>query len=507
MIAMAPLARWRCSLGPASSAGAGAHRRRRATELALGVLLLASAWAVPAGAAGSADVRVVQAARQRDVSGVVALIKQHADVNAATADGASALHWAAHWNEPAIVDALIAAGARIDAANEYGATPLWLASVNGSAGVIASLLKAGANPGTPIVSGETPLMSAARSGSVDSVKRLLGAGAAVNAAESARGQTALMWATAERHMAVVQALLDAGAKVDMGSTSGFTALMFAARVGDLEIARLLLERGAAINAQSADGSTPLLVATVRGHVALARFLLDRKADPNASGAGYTPLHWAVGTWETSTTFDYRLTEGEWAALIGIPSRAAKLEMIAALIAAGADVNALTTKTPPRYGFTLFGQQQARIVGASPFFLAAIVADVEVMKLLVAAGAKPLVADADGTTPLMVAAGRCRVDNETHIPESAALEATRLVLDLGADVNGVNNMGEAALHSAALAGLESVVDLLVTRGASVNAKTKAGKTPLAMAQGTVVAMQLVVRPGTIALLRKLGGVSQ
>jgi hypothetical protein len=108
---------------------------------------------------------------------------------------------------------------------------------------------------------------------------------------------------------------------------------------------------------------------------------------------------------------------------------------------------------------------------------------------------------------MVAAGRARVDNETRVPESAALEATRMALDLKLDVNAANKSGETALHAAALAGLDSVVRLLVERGAAVNAKTKAGKTPLATAEGTVVAMQLVVRAGTAKLLKSLGGVNQ
>lgn len=480
---------------------------RLRSSLAAGALALAALVAMPDMAHAASDLRVVTAARQRDRAAVVALLRTKADANAAQADGATALHWAAHWNDVEMADALIRSGARVDAGNEYGATPLWLASLNGSAAMVERLLKAGANAGTPIASGETPLMSAARSGSVDAVTQLLAAGTPVDAKEHARGQTALMWAAAEKHPAVVRALVDKGAGVNVGSTSGFTPVMFAAREGDLESVRLLVERGADVNAAAADGATALLVATVRGHVALAEFLLERSANPNAAAAGYTPLHWAAGTWETSTSFDYRFTDGEWAALVGIPGRQEKLRLMKALLAKGADVNARTTKTPPRYGFTLFGQQQPTLVGVTPFFLAAIVADVEVMKFLVAAGADPAIADSDGTTPLMMAAGRARVDNETRVPESAALEATRLALDLKMDVNAVNKAGETALHSAALAGLDTVVKLLVERGATVNAKTKAGKTPLATAEGTVVAMQLVVRTSTATLLKSLGGVNQ
>ena len=480
--------RFRCSAGAA----------------ALALVMLA---ARPAAGQTASDRRVVTAARLRDRAAVIALVKAKVDVNAAQADGATALHWAAHWNDVEMADALIRAGARVEAGNEYGATPLWLASVNGSAPMVERLLKAGANAGAPIHSGETPLMSAARAGSVEAVARLLVAGTPVDSREQARGQTALMWAAAERHPAVVRALVEKGAGVNLGSRSGFTPLMFAAREGDLESVRVLVERGADVNAAAADGSTPLLVATVRGHATVAEFLLDRSADPNAAAAGYTALHWAAGTWETSTSFDYRFTDGEWAALVGIPVRQDRFRLMKALLAKGADVNARTTRTPPRYGFTLFGQQQATLVGVTPFFLAAIVADVEVMKFLVAAGADPTIADSDGTTPLMVAAGRGRVDNETRVPEAAALEATRVALDLKNDVRATNTAGETALHAAALAGLDSVVKLLVDRGAPVNAKTKAGKTPLATAEGTVVAMQLVVRANTAKLLKSLGGVTQ
>ncbi len=463
--------------------------------------------AVAASAAGTGDDAVIEAARQRDRAAVEALIKRGADVRAAEADGATALHWAAQWGDQAMVDALLRGGAVADAANEYGATPLWLAALNGDAAVIERLVKAGANADAALVSGETPLMTAARSGSVAAVTALLQAGATVDAVEAARGQSALMWAAAEGHADVVRALLDKGAGVDQGSTSGFTSLMFAARKGDLPTARALVERGANVNAVSKDGSSPLLVAVVRGHEELSRFLLGQKANVNASDAGYTALHWVAGTWETSTTFDYRFTDGEWAAMIGIPSRASKLSLLKVLIEAGADVNARTTKSPPRYGFTLFGQQQSALVGATPFFLAALVADVEVMKALVAAGADPILADADGTTPLMVAAGRARVDNESRVTEAEALAAVRLALDLRNDVQATNKLGETALHAAALAGLNSIVELLVERGADVNAKTKAGRTPVNTAEGTVVAMQLVVRPETVALLKKLGGVSQ
>lgn len=448
--------------------------------------------------------RLLDALRNRDTAAVTALLRQKADVNATDPDGSTALHWAAHWNERDLIDQLVRAGAAVNAVNAYGATPLWLASEQGAVASVERLLAAGADAKLATQSGETSLMAAARTGSVPTVQALLKAGAEVDRPERARGQTALMWAAAERQLGVMRALLAAGANVNAASSAGFTPLMFAAREGDLEATKVLIESGGRVNAAAADGATPLIVAAVRGHVPLAEYLLAHGADPNAAGIGYTALHWAAGIWETSTTFDYRFTRGEWAALEGIPSREEKLRLIKALIARGADVNAVTTKAPPRYGFTQFAGQQVPLVGATPFFLAALAADSDVMKMLAAAGADPKLPSKDGNTPLIVAAGRARVEAETRIPEARALEAVRTALDLGIDVNAANTLGETALHAAALGGLDSVVQLLVDRGAAVNVKTKEGKTPLALTLGTVVSMQVVVRPSTTALLRKLGG---
>lgn len=469
----------------------------RAAALVCGLLL-----AVVDAAYAAEDRRLPDAARARDRSAVAALLAKGVDVNSPQPDGATALHWAAHWGDEATIDVLLRAGANANAANDYGATPLWLASARGAAGVVNRLLKAGARPDIALPSGETPLMAAARAGAVDVFPLLLAAGAPIDARETTRGQTALMWAIAERQVEAARTCIERGADVRAGSLGGFTPLMFAAREGDLDTARRLLARGADVNAVSSDGRTALLVAVVRGHVEFAEALLSQGADPRADGAGYTALHWASGRWDTSTVREYRFEGGEWAAMAEVPDRGQKMRLIKALLATGADVNARITKDPPRFGFSLFTNHFGVLKGATPFFLAAVATDTAVMRLLVAAGANPVAAIDSGSTPLIVAAGRTRLEEETLATEQDSLDAVRLALELGGDVNAPNADGETALHAAAGAGLDRVVEYLVAQGAKIDAKMKDGRTPLDIAEGWIVNMMLVKRQSTADLLRRL-----
>ena len=57
-----------------------------------------SVWASPASAA-AADLRLVDAVKRQDRAAVRTLLKQNADVKATQPDGATALHWAAHWDD------------------------------------------------------------------------------------------------------------------------------------------------------------------------------------------------------------------------------------------------------------------------------------------------------------------------------------------------------------------------------------------------------------------------
>ncbi len=513
------------------------HRLMRIASLAAALVL------VCAGIAAARDSKVADAAEERSTSVLTALLKQKADVNAPQGDGATALHWAAHWDDLAMAAALLRAGARSDATNDYGVTPLFLAATNGSPQMVAALLKSGANPNAALATGQTVLMTAARTGNVAAVEALLSAGATVDAKHSAKEQTALMWAIAERHSDVARVLIEHGANVKASTKSGFTPLLFAAREGDLASARLLLAKGVDVNesansdmaqlqpsteggregaysrnTSSFDGATPLLVATVRGHVDLALFLLEQGAHPDGdlAVAGYSPLHWASTTFElTPITYPGVAAPGEWNAMAGIPDRSQKITLIKALLARGANVNARTTKRPLTQASLGAVFTSSPGVGATPLFAAAGSADVEVMRLLLAHGADPSIKSANDETLVMIASA---VDTEisVNLPEAKRLEVVRLGLELGNDIEAQDKGGHRALHLAARGGLHDIITSLVQHGADLNPKTKSRKdarggvipeqTPLALAEGTVYSLFLE-RPLTAELLRKLGARSE
>ena len=467
-----------------------------------GLALLLSAGSV----AGANDGSLIGAVRAQDAEAVEALLQASADVNAPAADGATALHWAAYHDALPLADRLLAAGAEVDAANDYAVTPLSLACDNGSAGMVERLLEAGAAPDAARSTGETPLMTCARTGSTDAVRALLDAGANPSAAETWQGQTALMWAAAEGHTAIVRALVEKGADVHARTAGGFTALLIAARDDEPELARLLLDAGADVNAMAPGGATPLLVAAVRGHTRLAMLLLEQGADPNAGEAGYTPLHWAAGSWHSELTGSLRGIETardeEWRSLNGV--RDGKLELVEALLANGADPDVRLVDHPPQFGFA---SQRFRvsIAGATPFLLAAMDANVAVMDALVAAGADTRLATDEGTTPLMVAAGLGRVPAETRVTEADTLDAVQFVLDLGAEVNATNLVGRSALHGAAHIRSDPAVHLLVDHGATVDVADQRGITPLMIAEGGGHILLPGLGGGSTAdLLRALGG---
>jgi len=442
-----------------------------------GSALTIVALAVLVMGAGADRRSLTEAARSGDKDALQTLLRQGAKVDEAEGDGTTALHWSSYRDDLESADVLILAGASVDATNDLGATPLWAASQNGSAAMVRRLLKAGANPNLALLAGETPLMVAARSGNADVVEQLLAARARSDA-RGPRGQTALMWAVAQKHPEVVKVLLAHGADVQARSDTynevmavsphGLleynrivphghdTALMFAARVGDLESAKLLVAAGADVNDSDAWGVTATVLAAHSGFGELVDFLLGQGADPNLATPGFTALHEAI----------MRRDE----------------KMAKALLAHGADPNApLRTWTPTRRASNDFYFPPA-LVGATPFWLAARVTAPAIMQLLRSRGADPLFVHhaeyvsgesyeqrREVVTALMAALGMGgRI--AAWIPpgraerEAVTLDAVKIAIAAGVDVNAADLDGRTALDAAKSLKYETVIKFLAEHGA-------------------------------------------
>ena len=452
---------------------------------------------------------VADAAEQRNRALVRTLLGGGADVNAAQVDGMTALHWAVYNDDAEMAGALVRSRANVNATNRYGVAPLFLAATNGNAAVVKVLLDAGANANASLPGGETVLMTASRAGNLEAVKALLARGANPNAQER-RQQTALMWAAAEGHAPVVRALVEAGASINARLASGFTPMFFAVREGHIDAVRALLEAGVNVNetlqAQKAvvdrydpvgkgTGTSPLLMAVENGHFELAIALVTAGADPNDQRSGFSPLH-AV-SWVRKPD----ASDGGDPPPIG-SGRMTSLQFVRALVERGANVNARLNKGAPRppESATLLGTE-----GATPFLMATDRADVPLMRELLKLGADPSLPNADGSTPLMAAAGLGTANPlEEAGTEAEALEATKVLLDLGADINAVDKNGDTAMHGAAYGNFPTVVQLLADRGADPNVwkqPDKERRTPLFIAEGYKAGRPQPSRP-TIDAIQKL-----
>ena len=461
----------------------------KTTGLALAMVAVA-ATAVAAERATLAD-----AAERRDRAALRAEIARGVDVNAAQVDGTTALHWAAYYDDAETTALLVKSGANVNAVNRYGVPPLALACTNGNAAVVRLLLEAGADANASMKGGETPLMLAARSGNADAVKALLVRGAKHDARES-HGQTALMWAAAEGHVPVMRALVEAGADVNATLTSGFTPFFFAVREGRIEAARFLLEKGIDVNApirrpeRTAEGNAnyvlyrpiprgtnPLMMAVQNGHFELAIALVEAGANPNDVQMGFSPLHIISGVRKPDSS------DGSDPSPPAGSGRLTSLQFVRELVKRGANVNLRLDKSAPRYPAT---SSRIDTPGATPFLLAADRSDVPLMRLLLELGADPMLPNFTNTTPLMAAAGLGTTEPlEEAGEEVEALAAVKMLLDLGADVNAIDNNGDTPMHGAAYGAYPTVVKLLAERGADPQIwkeKNKFGRTPLFIAEG-------------------------
>jgi hypothetical protein len=235
--------------------------------------------------------------------------------------------------------------------------------------------------------------------------------------------------------------------------------------GQSDVVRVLLKAGANVNetvqrpagskTASSRGALPragmgaLALAIVNCHFQLAAELLDAGADPNAAKPGWTPLHAITWVRTPGTGSNKPAPPGS--------GRMTSLEIGKKIAEKGANLNARMTQR-------LNGITRLNTLDATSFPLAARTDDAELMRFLVGLGADPLLADDDNSTPLIVAAGvGTSSPGEDAGTEIEAMEAVKTALELGNDIDALDNNGETATHRAAYKNLPAVVQYLADRG--------------------------------------------
>ena len=443
--------------------------------LALSMALAAFAAAVPSP--------VADAAAKGEKAAVRTLLQQKADVNAAQADGATAIHWAAYRNDPELADILIAAGANVKTPNREGATPLYLASLEGNPVMIEKLLKAGADPNERGLHGETPLMLAARNGNLDAMKALLDNKADINAKEKLRGTTALMWASEQGHASAVSFLLQKGA--DVSAASSFDAKGGTAYLANTVTQRLNSTFGAngekaGPRAPGRGGAAALPPADPTAPQDSNTEDLQAKADQQAALAAFGPAKNTLGGGLTALVY---------------ATRQDCLECVKLLVEQGkADINQVT-----HYGWTALltaSQNRHYRIGA----------------YLLEHGANPNIANNGGWNPLYLATDNRNIeggDYPVRNPDMDHLDFIRLLLDKGANVNAricgkastaqvckgdstetrtiftmqwLFEDGATAFLRAAQSGDIKLMKVLIEHGADPNIATAHGVTALSVASG-------------------------
>jgi ankyrin repeat protein len=171
-------------------------------------------------------------------------------------------------------------------AEETGPSRILKALYHGQKDVVNELLASGI---------ELNVYEAAGTGQTQRLRELIAADPSLVNSHAPDGFTPLGLAIFFGHAETVNALIDAGADVNLASRESMkvSPLASASAAGQLEIARLLIARGANVNARAAGDFTPLHESAASGRMEFAKLLLENGADVNARTAdGKTPLDYA-----------------------------------------------------------------------------------------------------------------------------------------------------------------------------------------------------------------------
>jgi ankyrin len=372
-------------------------------------------------------------------------------------------------------------------ASLYGASEVADAVMRGNKEAVRSLLQRKADVNAPQSDGTTALHWAVRADDLETAQVLIRAGANV-AAANREGATPLLLAAVNGSVAMLEALLGAGADPNAALTKyGDTALMMAARTGKSDAIRVLLDRGARANTQESWGGTSALMwAVSERHPAAAKLLVERGADvnarskfvPSSTGRGFegtTPVAGKPGQAVQEHS------SGLFTPLM-FAAREGDLESAKVLVEAGADVNATAGDGKDALSIAIFNGNYS------------------VASFLVDSHANVNQADAQRFTPLFWAVDRRNMETAPNFPWMVTADPLPLIkklLDAGANPNAlVNNTPRArmregsprivfatALMRAAFSADLELVKLLLAHGADPHIQSRDRETTLMAAAGT------------------------
>jgi len=469
---------------------------RDARPLRRAALALAVALALGKASALETLPPLVAATKSGDHAAALKLVERGAGINDAEADGTTALHWAVRSGDRDLVSALLAAGANPNAANRYGMTPQHLAAINGDAATLKALLEAGADPNATLPEGETVLLSAARTGSSAAIEALVAAGAKIDARENFYGETPLIWAAAEDHADAVRTLLEHGADPNIRSSpqtfekrregqnllslGEWTPLFYTARQNALQAGAALIKGDANLNLADPDGTTALVIAIINAHYEFAAMLIDAGADPNVvDTSGMGALYAAVDM--------HRLAVGHGRPNPKPVGLLTSVDIVKKLLEHGANPNAELDKPIIQRQHT-FGDG-ALAKGATPLLRAAKSGDIELVKMLVAAGADVQHKMPNGANALMYAAGLGWRNGSPIAPsfdqgsDAEAVQTIAFLMERGLDVGAQDMNGNTALHAAVTGrGSEEIIKYLLNDAhADPSIRNSKGQTVFGAAQ--------------------------
>src|SRR5215510_14204957 len=514
--------------------------------------------------------QLASAIQEGNRAAALEMIRAGVDVNEAQPDGTRPIHWAVYRVDYDLMDALIAKKAKVDVTNEFGSTPLAEATKQGDARMVKTLLTAGSGTEGANDDGQTALMIAIKNSDLSVFNLLIDAGAKVNAVEKVQEQTPLMWASAAARNApeMVKVLIAKGANVNARAKfndwpgqitsepraqyhtyGGLTPLLYAARGGCYACVEALVSAGADVNLPNNEGMTPMMIALDNSQNGVAKFFLDHGANPKVWDIyGRTALYVAIdhapgaagaggggggapgggrgaggqggrggggaagGRAGGGGAPGAGAGRGDGGGAVATGPQVSSMEIIKLLLAAGVNPNTELNQRRPEAGSGGRFADPLLSSGTTPLLRALVNNNIEVARLLLDKGANPNIYGM-GISPWLYAAGLTSGVLSTGRGGGAGggggggpvnTELLDLMIKHGADVNAqVNgadkysgrvsyaqrdpnftqsNEGMTALHVAVRSQNSTLVRFLLDHGASTNILDASGRTPLDVLNG-------------------------